>query len=78
MSLKKVFARAIIGFIRLYQLLFHYKTHRCRFIPSCSVYAIDAILKYGVARGFWLAFKRVLRCRPGFGKFKNCGFDPVS
>lgn len=45
----------------------------CRFVPTCSQYAIEAITKYGPFKGTWLAFKRVLRCRPGGGS----GYDPV-
>ena len=45
----------------------------CRFVPSCSEYAVQAVRKYGVRRGLYLAFRRILRCNP-FGKF---GYDPV-
>ncbi|MCL4433593.1 MAG: membrane protein insertion efficiency factor YidD [Actinobacteria bacterium] len=45
----------------------------CRYIPSCSEYAITAISTHGVVRGWWMAIRRVLRCRPGGG----FGFDPV-
>jgi putative membrane protein insertion efficiency factor len=45
----------------------------CRFEPSCSVYAGEAIARYGVARGGWQALKRLMRCRPGGG----WGYDPV-
>lgn len=45
----------------------------CRFHPSCSHYAIEAIERHGAARGAWMALKRVLRCRP----FAAGGFDPV-
>ena len=45
----------------------------CRFEPSCSAYAIEAVLRHGVARGGWLAARRVLRCRPACA----AGFDPV-
>lgn len=45
----------------------------CRFHPSCSQYAIEAIERHGAARGAWLALKRVLRCRP----FAAGGYDPV-
>lgn len=45
----------------------------CRFYPSCSHYGYQAIYKYGVLRGGWLAFWRVLRCNP----FNPGGFDPV-
>jgi putative membrane protein insertion efficiency factor len=46
----------------------------CRFEPSCSRYAYEAIERFGVARGSWLALKRLGRCQPLSGKF---GFDPV-
>jgi putative membrane protein insertion efficiency factor len=45
----------------------------CRFTPSCSEYAKQAIEKHGALRGAWLGFKRILRCRPGGG----FGYDPV-
>jgi len=45
----------------------------CRFTPTCSQYAIEAITKHGPFKGTWLAIKRLLRCRPGGGS----GYDPV-
>ncbi|HTL28507.1 MAG TPA: membrane protein insertion efficiency factor YidD [Tepidisphaeraceae bacterium] len=45
----------------------------CRFTPSCSEYAIDAINKYGAFRGAWRALKRILRCHPFGGR----GYDPA-
>lgn len=45
----------------------------CRFEPTCSVYAMEAIQKYGVIKGTWLAFKRLLRCQP----LHPGGWDPV-
>ncbi len=45
----------------------------CRFHPTCSVYASEAIQKHGVGRGCWLALKRLARCHP----FHPGGFDPV-
>ncbi|MDR1699032.1 MAG: membrane protein insertion efficiency factor YidD [Prevotellaceae bacterium] len=45
----------------------------CRYTPTCSEYAIEAIKKYGALRGFWFGFKRVLRCHPWGGH----GYDPV-
>ncbi|MDD6778883.1 MAG: membrane protein insertion efficiency factor YidD [Bacteroidales bacterium] len=45
----------------------------CRYVPTCSQYAIEAITKHGPARGLWLALKRLLRCHPWGGS----GYDPV-
>jgi len=46
---------------------------QCRFDPTCSQYAIDAINKYGVLRGTWKAIKRIARCHPWGGR----GYDPA-
>ena len=46
----------------------------CRFIPSCSQYAEEAILKHGVSKGAWYALKRIARCHPFH---RHAGFDPV-
>ncbi|NWF77422.1 MAG: membrane protein insertion efficiency factor YidD [Chloroflexi bacterium] len=45
----------------------------CRFQPTCSQYALEAIKKYGFLRGSWLAAKRIVRCNP----FSEGGYDPV-
>lgn len=45
----------------------------CRFVPSCSAYAADAISTHGAGRGSWLALRRLGRCRP----FGSHGYDPV-
>ncbi len=47
-------------------------TH-CIYTPTCSQYAIEALNKYGVLKGLWLAIKRILRCHP----FAKGGYDPV-
>jgi putative membrane protein insertion efficiency factor len=46
---------------------------KCRFTPTCSHYAVDALKKYGLFRGTWLALKRISKCHPGGGS----GYDPV-
>lgn len=45
----------------------------CRYAPSCSEYAIQAVRKYGAIKGSWLGFKRLMRCHPWGGS----GYDPV-
>jgi putative membrane protein insertion efficiency factor len=60
--------------IRLYQMTFsRVLPPSCRFTPSCSVYGYQAIEKYGVFKGGWLAIKRIGRCNP----FNPGGYDPV-
>ncbi|MBC8538433.1 membrane protein insertion efficiency factor YidD [Christensenellaceae bacterium NSJ-63] len=50
-----------------------YLPDACRYTPTCSEYAMEAISKYGAAKGGWMAFKRILRCNP----FHKGGYDPV-
>ncbi len=46
---------------------------KCRYTPTCSHYAVEALKKYGLIKGFWLAVKRISRCHPWGGH----GYDPV-
>lgn len=48
----------------------------CRFIPTCSAYALEAVEKYGAVKGGWLALRRILRCNP-FHKRESIEYDPV-
>ena len=66
--------RVALGLVRLYQrALSPYWPGTCRYTPTCSHYALDAIDHLGPWRGGWLALRRLGRCRP-FGGF---GYDPV-
>lgn len=67
-------SRLLINLVILYRAtLGRFMGGHCRFHPSCSQYAIDAINKYGPWRGAWRAIKRVGRCHPLGGR----GFDPA-
>jgi uncharacterized protein len=69
-----MFARALIIVIRGYQLAISpLLPPACRFTPTCSAYAREAIERYGALRGSALAVRRLARCRPWGGS----GFDPV-
>jgi len=65
----------VLALIRGYKLLISpsFTGGSCRFVPSCSDYAADAVRRYGALRGSWLALRRVSRCHP----FGSHGFDPV-
>ncbi len=64
----------VLDFLKLYKtLLSPLFPPACRFTPTCSEYAIQAVEKYGAIRGTWLGLKRILRCQP----FCTGGEDPV-
>lgn len=66
-------ALVLLAFVRMYRRLFAGRPSPCRFTPTCSAYAEDAVRTHGAAGGSWLAARRLSRCRPGGG----FGFDPV-
>lgn len=64
----------IILLIRFYQIVISPMfPPRCRFYPTCSQYALEAVQKKGAVKGSWLALKRILKCHP----FHPGGYDPV-
>ncbi len=69
-----IIARALLFALRAYQaMLSPLMPSACKFYPTCSQYAHDAVARFGARRGAWLALKRLSRCRP----FHAGGFDPV-
>ena len=73
-KVKQALVAVLIAPIRIYQLVHPYFFHGvCRFQPTCSNYAIEALRLHGPFKGFYLAVFRVLRCNP----FCKGGYDPV-
>lgn len=73
-ELTKLVSKLLILPVRFYQLCISPMLPRsCRFTPTCSQYAIEALSKHGPLKGSWLAIKRILRCHPWGGS----GYDPV-
>lgn len=67
-------ARIFIVLVRFYQLAISpWLAPRCRYQPTCSTYAVEALQKYGAIKGFWLALRRIGRCHPWGGS----GYDPL-
>ena len=67
-------AKILLGLIRFYQYAISpMLPPRCRYQPTCSQYAIEAVRKYGALKGGWLVAKRIGRCHPWGGS----GYDPV-
>ncbi len=72
--LLKILSYPFIGLIKLYQFgISPMLGPKCRFTPTCSQYALEALKKYGLVKGSWLAIRRISRCHPGGGS----GYDPV-
>ena len=73
-AIKFIFTKLFCFLIRAYQICIsplHGRT--CRFTPTCSAYALEAIQKYGPGKGLLLSIKRILKCNP----FHEGGYDPV-
>jgi putative membrane protein insertion efficiency factor len=72
--LLRILAFPFIALIKLYQWIISPAIGpKCRFTPTCSQYAIEALKKHGVFKGLWLTIKRLGRCHPWGGH----GYDPV-
>ena len=70
-----MFKKILLKLIKIYQYGFSaYRSPCCRYIPTCSDYAVQAVTKYGAIKGSYLALRRILRCNP----FTKRGiYDPV-
>ena len=66
-------ARPLVAAVRGYQRLRAGRPSPCRFVPSCSTYALEALEAHGAGRGSWFAVRRICRCHPWGGE----GYDPV-
>ncbi len=64
----------LIALIKFYQMAISpYLGKNCRFVPTCSQYAVEALTKYGAIKGTYLSIRRVLKCHP----FHDGGYDPL-
>jgi uncharacterized protein len=65
--------RVVVSLIGVYQGLRHGRPSPCRYVPTCSAYAVEALQRHGLWSGGWMALRRIARCHPWAGH----GFDPV-
>jgi putative membrane protein insertion efficiency factor len=66
--------RVLLAMVKFYRVAISpYRPSCCRFYPTCSQYALEAIEKYGALKGGYLSLRRILRCNP----FHKGGYDPV-
>lgn len=72
-TFKRIPAGFLAGIVRLYRATAVVRSPRCRFAPSCSTYALEALKLHGARRGGWMAVRRLGRCHP----WNDGGFDPV-
>lgn len=78
MTVARFFTRALQLPIRAYRLVLSpLLGGRCRFLPTCSTYALEALEVHGPIKGVWLAIKRIARCHPIAWLGGREGFDPV-
>jgi uncharacterized protein len=73
-----VISRLLLGCLRGYQRwLSPLLGSSCRYLPTCSAYAVEAIERHGPVRGVWLTMRRLLRCHPLRWLGGGSGYDPV-
>jgi uncharacterized protein len=74
-SLRKIIVQCLLFLIKVYQYTLSplLGANKCRYTPTCSEYAKEALQKHGIAKGLWLSIKRIARCAPWGGH----GYDPV-
>ena len=72
--MKKIIIRLIKIYKKFISPIFEYMGVHCKYYPTCSIYAIQAINKYGCIKGGYLSMKRIIKCNP----FSKGGYDPLN